>query len=159
MVQFDHADILKLRSEKVASVLPDLIDGAVENDTGIYAQHGNSSDHLVADLVLLDVPDQKAIRKAWSALSESQQRDTALEVDNQFQSHLLKIGILVDENDVTVLKNEWAKKHLIDIIQASHDLKDISTREFFLRRNCGHRDLQMHVEISGRRFQVRRKTM
>ena len=67
MVQLDHEDILKLRCEKVDSVLLDLIDGAVENDTCTYVQYGDSSDHFVADLVLLGVPDQKAIRKAWSA--------------------------------------------------------------------------------------------
>ena len=130
VVQFDHEDILKLRNEKIASALLDLIDSAVEHDKGIYVRHRDSSDHLVADLVLLEVPDQEAIRKAWSALSESQQQDVALEVDKQFQSHMLKIGTPVDEDDVSVLKNDWAKGHLLDIIQTAHDLKVTSTQEF-----------------------------
>ena len=46
VVQLDHEDILKIRSEKVDSVLPDLIDGEVYNGTGIYVCHGDSNDHL-----------------------------------------------------------------------------------------------------------------
>ena len=130
VVQLDHEDILKPRNEKIASALPDLIDSAVEHDKGIYFRHRDGGDHVVADLVLLEAPDQEAIRKAWTALSESLQQDVAPEVDKQFQSHLLKIGILVDEDDVSVLKNDWVKGHMLDIIQTSHDLKDTSTREF-----------------------------
>ena len=48
----------------------------------------------------------------------------------QLQRHLSKIGVPVDEDDVSALGNEWAKGHMLDIIQASHDLKDTSTREF-----------------------------
>ena len=62
------------------------------------------------------------------ALSESQQQDVALEVDKQFQSHLSKISITVDEDDVSVLRNDWVKGHILDIIQASHGLKEFHTR-------------------------------
>ena len=41
-----------------------------------------------------------------------------------------QVCIPADEDDVTVLKNDRVKRHLLDIIQASHDLKDTSTREF-----------------------------
>ena len=131
-----------------------------ENDTrkGIYVRHRDIGEQLVVDLVLFEAQDQEAIQKAWSALSQSKQKNVALEVDKQFQQHLSKIGVLVDEDDVPALRNEWAKGHMFDIIQASHDVNDTSTREFFLRRHCGHIRLQMHVELSGRRFRMRRKT-
>ena len=96
----------------------DAADAVRTNDThkGIYVRHRDSGEHLVADLVLLEAPDQEAIRKAWSALSESKQQDVALEVDKQFQRHLSKIGVPVDEDDVPALRNEWAKGHMLDII-------------------------------------------
>ena len=97
---------------------------------GIYVRRRDSVEHFISDLVLFEAQDQEVIQKAWSALSESKQQDVALEVDKQFQRHLSKIGIRVDEDDVPALRNEWVKGHMLDIIQASHDFKDTSTREF-----------------------------
>ena len=84
----------------------------------------------MADLALLEKPDQEAIRVAWSALSESKQQDVALEVDKQFQSHLSKIRFPLSVADELALKNEWVPSHIYDIIQASHVSKDTSTRGF-----------------------------
>ena len=56
--------------------------------------------------------------------------------ENVFMTQLTGIGIpgpqvcIPDEEDVIVLKNDWVKGHMLDIIQASHDVKDVSTREF-----------------------------
>ena len=49
-VQLDHEDILKLRNDKIANALLDLIDSAAEHDTGIYVRHEDGGDRLVADL-------------------------------------------------------------------------------------------------------------
>ena len=51
-------------------------------------------------------------------------------MDKKFQSHLPKIGITVDEDAVSVLRNDWDKSKMVVFIQASHDLKTTSTREF-----------------------------
>ena len=68
-VQLDHEDILTLRNDKIASALPDIIHSAAVHDTLIYVRHKDGGDYLLADLVLLEKPDQEAIRMAWSALS------------------------------------------------------------------------------------------
>ena len=73
---------------------------------GIYVRRRDSDEHLISDLVLFEAQDQEVIQKAWSALSESKQQDVALEVDMQFQRHLSKIGISVDEDDVPALRNK-----------------------------------------------------
>ena len=101
-----------------------------DSHKGIYVHHRDFGQQLVVNLVLFETQDQEAIQKAWSALSESKQQDVALEIDKQFQQHLSKIGVPVDEADVPALRNEWAKGRILDIIQESRDLKDTKTPEF-----------------------------
>ena len=88
-VQLDHEDILKLRTDKIASMLPDIIHSAAQPDAFIFLPHKDRARDFLCDLALLEKSDQEAIRVAWSALSESKQQDVALEVDKQFQSCLL----------------------------------------------------------------------
>ena len=128
-VQLDHEDILKLRTDKIASALPDIIHSEAQHDTTFLLPQKDCGG-LLFDLALLEKPEQEAIRVAWSALSESQQQDVALEVDKQFQSHLSKIRFPLSVADELALHSEWVPSHIYDIIQASHVSKDTSTRGF-----------------------------
>jgi len=78
----------------------------------------------------LPAKDQEEFRTAWCALSGQRQQDAAVDVEEQFEAHMLKIGIPVDESDLKVFRADWAKEHFLQIIQAKDETKEGTTNEF-----------------------------
>ena len=72
---------MKLRDEKIACNLPEIIQMAMHEDTNLYVTLDGGDKELMLDLVSLAVEDQDELRSYWCALSQKKQHDASREVE------------------------------------------------------------------------------
>ena len=51
-------------------------------------------------------------------------------VEQQFETHIATIGVVMDPGDRDVLRAEWASEHFLQILQATKDTKDGTCQNF-----------------------------
>ena len=131
-VELEQDDILQMRADLITRDLVDIIKKTAEAwvDTCIYVTPTGGCKQLVLDLALLSATDEKEFRTAWSGLSEKRQQDAALVVEQQFETHIATIGVVMDPSDRDVLRAEWSSEHFLQILQATKDTEDGTCHNF-----------------------------